>query len=201
MLLSVQSWDPALLQRGCFKDLGCCSVLLCEFYSLTVERRETRMGGRGGGIRKIPESHFFPFVSSLTMGTNKLQPTSLNDQQAPSHLSWLQLLYTLRKVPRMPNITQSRELSAAGKKSSLSQSTRQSQLISVDKSKQSHIPHLGLKQKHNHIAYQGFKRNQNFHYRCLFRISSFLPGWFQKGTFRLHSLKRQSCTYHVNQAQ
>ena len=49
--------------------------------------RKERNNDRGErGIRTITESNFFPFVSSLTMATNKPQLISLKDQQPPTLL-------------------------------------------------------------------------------------------------------------------
>lgn len=57
------------------------SPTLYASVSLPSTRQETHKDRGKRGIRKIPESIFFPFVSSLNVATNKLQPTSLKDQQ------------------------------------------------------------------------------------------------------------------------
>jgi hypothetical protein len=62
-----------------------CGIFLpftLQFKALKLDRKEKKDRGERDDIL---ESSFFPFVSSLTKTTNKLQPTSLNEQQPDFH--------------------------------------------------------------------------------------------------------------------
>ena len=95
----------------------------------------TKSRGRRGKGGVIPESNFFPFVSSLSTTINKLQPISMNDQQPPlSHIA-------SEKDPSVPNVTQSQKLSAVGKTTPLlEQEANHSQLLWTVRS--SPAPHI-----------------------------------------------------------
>lgn len=79
------------------------SLVLYEFFfyllsflvSLPISRQERKKNI----YTEIPESNFFPFVSSQSTTTDKLQPTPLNDQQPPTSYQGSSIYLPSEKFP------------------------------------------------------------------------------------------------------
>jgi hypothetical protein len=129
------------------------SYPLCPWFCpLILIGRETRIERRGeelGGGGEIPESNFFPFVSSLITATNKLQPASLNNKQPP-FTSWGPAIY--EPSAKFPDLQMSHNCR------NCLQLAKPCQLLWTVWSNPT-SPHLGLKWKHILIIFLCLKKS------------------------------------------
>lgn len=86
-----------------------------SFSTCSIPTNQKRNKDKEERHRQITEYNVFPFVSSLTIATNKLESTSLNDQQPPTPPSGTLPFIDPLKTPQSSTYHLITKKSAAGK--------------------------------------------------------------------------------------